>query len=98
MVEPMTDDTTPFDELSRRQKAKLKDQQREFRAVLAHEPSRRFLRRLIDVAGVFNPTAELGQRQIGLWVIEEINRADPHAFGRLLTEAANETRGDNDAD
>lgn len=92
----MTDDM----DLSRSQKRRLKEQRREVNAVLEHEPSRRFLRRMIDVAGVFEPgSQELAARDIGLWVIAELNAASPHAFPRLMMEAANEqTAGEPDAD
>jgi hypothetical protein len=74
----------------------MNEQRREVQAMLAHEPSRRFVRRLLDAAGLFDPTADAGARGIALWVIAELNAADKHAFPSLLTEAANETVGEQE--
>lgn len=86
------------DDLSRRQRAKLKEQTRDVQLALGHEATRRLLRRLIDVTGVFDPESDAGERRIGLWIIAEINQADPHAFPKLLQEAANEQIGADHAD
>lgn len=86
-----TDDT-----ISRRQRTKLKEQTREVNAAMSHEPTRRLIRRVIDMSGVFDPTSG-DERKVGLWLIAELNRANPHTFPRLLQEAANDTVGDPDA-
>lgn len=86
------------DDLSRRQRAKLKEQQRDVQLALTHPATRRLLRRVIDISGVFNPNGDEGERRVGLWIIAEINNADPHAFAKLLHDAANEKIGADHAD
>lgn len=89
---------TLAENLSRREKAKLREQTQELQAALRHEPTRRFLRRLIDVTGVFVPDSPNDARAIGLWVIAEMNEADPHAFPRMLQDAANAKVGEREHD
>lgn len=85
-------------DLSRRQKAKLKEQHRDMQLAMGHGPTRKLVRRLLDVSGVFDPDSDPGARRIGLWLIAEMNRANPHTFPQLLQEAANEQLGETDAD
>lgn len=85
-------------DLSRRQKAKLKEQNRDLQLALAHAPTRKLVRRILDVSGVFDPSSDPGARNIGLWLIAELNRMNPHTFPQLLQEAANEHVGETHED
>lgn len=79
----MNDDT----DLSRAQKRQLREQKRDVQEMLQSIPARRFLRRMIDVSGVFRDDADPGMRRMGLWLIAEINNADRRAFPQMMMEA-----------
>lgn len=85
--------TADMVDMSRREKKALRDQRSDLQGALGHEGSRRVIRRLLDVAGLFTGYEgefERGKRSVALWLVSEINGVDPHAFPKLLQEAVND--------
>lgn len=77
--------------LSRRQVRERRQAEADMREMLAAPAARRFLARLIDACGVFtlNPALDgraEGRREIGLWLVAEINTVRPAAFAELQME------------
>lgn len=84
-----------MEQLSRSQKAALKEQRQDFQLALGHEPTRKLLRRLLTTCGLFdrNPEGDKyleGRRSVAMDLISEMTEIDVHAFPRLMQEGANE--------
>lgn len=84
-------------QLSRSQKRQMQERQNDASAVLAHEPSMRFLCgimadcRLFDdpFAGNSNTTFKnLGEQEAARKIVRALEAADPDAMVKLLTTAA----------
>ena len=67
----------------------------EIKELLAKPYGRGFLYRLLDKCGVYRPTdfrseldlaMQAAQRDVGLWIITEIEQADGEGFIRLIRE------------
>ena len=74
----------------------------DIRSIMRLPGGRAFLWRLLSQCGVYHenlypesPGAaqrQEGRRAMGLWVIKEIEDADPHAYARMRDEASNMER------
>ena len=89
-----------MDNLSRKQKRALAQQRLDMQSLMSTDYGRRFLRRLIDVTGVFSHAdtaagpqelaADNARRAVGVWLIKRVldESQDPNALVRLMQEAA----------
>lgn len=77
------------------------------RRILSVPEGRRLFWRLLSGAGVFRASFTLnsvqtayneGRRDIGLWMLEEINQADPNAFAQLQREYYSEINSNKKQD
>lgn len=81
----------------RKTKAQLEQDrcQEELRQLLSHKGNRYFLWRLLSECGLYrtssvdphNMAIRSGMRDVGIWVITEIFKADEHAFTKMQLEA-----------
>lgn len=75
----------------RRRKQEIED----FKWLLAHKQGRRIAWRLLSKAGVFRTSMtgnsqtffNEGRRDMGLWVLAEINEVSPDSYVQMLKEA-----------
>lgn len=51
---------------------------------------RHFARWVLDRAGLFDPNADPGRRELGLEIVNLMNEIDPHLFVGLMRDGANE--------
>jgi hypothetical protein len=100
MAELNTDDTNQI--ASRKKRFKLNQEREldELRELLKTSGGRWFLRRLLERCGLFKTTSGYdpykmaiasGERDVGLWIIKEINEANPDAYLSLVREASTRT-------
>ena len=67
-------------------------------AALAHDPTRKLLRWVLDQTGLFDPAFtgnsstfyNEGKRDVGLNIIALLNEIDPYEFVRLMKEGADD--------
>jgi hypothetical protein len=78
------------EELSRRMRQEINDQKTTWEKALAHGPTRKVLRSILDACGVYEPETPADRRAVGLELIRAISEVDPHGYVRLMTEAVNE--------
>lgn len=67
----------------------------DLKAILAGEPGRRFIFRLLDYVNLYSSTFSQshatmagleGRREVGIWLIKALEQVDPLAYPRLLAE------------
>lgn len=84
--------------MSKREKMKARALEKAFRSVLGSDDGRLVLRWVIAKAGVVAPSHRNdaltewreGRRAVGLELVDELLRYDPHALAILLAEEADE--------
>jgi hypothetical protein len=91
-------DKEQFQRLSKKAKLNKDREKEDLRALLERPGNRAVLWRILSRCGVYqdNPFPDSpgsmarheGKRSIGLWLLQEIENADPRAFGRMRAEAA----------
>lgn len=79
-----------------RERDRRKEELADLRLVLAQPGGRRVLWRLLERCGVFSPTFDPdagraafleGHRNVGLWVLADIQEAAPDAFLAMIAES-----------
>lgn len=78
------------EDLSRRMRQEINEQKTNWEKALAHGPTRKVLRTILDACGVYEPGTPEDRRAVGLDLIRTLNEVDPHSYVRLMQEAVNE--------
>lgn len=92
-----TQEATPEIKIDERTKMAMEAAARDLRVCLRAPEFRRFIWRVMEEAGVLKNSAHNsgswtyfneGQRQIGIWIKDALEQADPLSYAELMLEAA----------